>query len=315
MKASAGARRGSARSDRRGGGAVHVKLLGRVAFSCLLIAAIVWRVGVERLAAALRDVAPQWLLFAVVLVPPRLVAKAARWRMLIGQAAKLNWGAAWRSMLIGIAGGTVTPGRVGQISAAFFIRGGDRVGVGSMVLADLGTDVVAAALAAIPAAAYLWGGSVPAWSLLAAGALVAVSAFGPKLAGWLAAGRKAGFITRLLIPIASLPPRRLFAALGLALVVLGFNTVQLYLVVRAFQGVPLVAAAVSCPLILLALVLPITVAGFGVREGAAVAVLGRFGVSPPVAVEGSFLLFVMNTAIPALLGAVLLWHIRREGGT
>ncbi len=289
----------------------RVKLFVRVTASLFLLIAIVWRVGAARLAAALQGVSPEWVLAALLLSVPRLGTKVVRWRILIAGAAEMQWGTAVRSMLIGIAGGMVTPSRVGQVSAAFFIPGGDRLAIGAMVFADLVMDAAAAIVASAPAAAYLWGGSVTTWLLVAAAAALAGVGAGPRLAGYVGHRLPIGFAHRLLAPLGSLRPRRVLWAFGLSVAVLGFNVVQLYLLVRAFQVAPFIAAAVSCPLVFVALGLPVTIAGFGVREVTAAALLGKFGVSPEAAVEASFLLFVMNVAVPALAGAIVLWYGRR----
>jgi uncharacterized membrane protein YbhN (UPF0104 family) len=290
---------------------VRVKLLVRVTASLLLLIAIVWRVGAARLVSALQGVSPEWVLAALLLAVPRLGIKVLRWRILIAGATEMGWGTAVRSMLIGIAGGMVTPSRVGQVSAAFFIPGGDRLAIGAMAFADLVMDAAAAIVAAAPAAAYLWGGSVTTWALLATAAALAAVSAGPRVAGYLGRRVPTGFAHRVLAPLGSLRARRALWAFGLSVAVLGFNVVQLYLLVRAFQFAPFVAAAVSCPLVFVALGLPVTIAGFGVREVTAAALLGKFGVAPEAAVEASFLLFVMNVAVPALAGAVVLWHGRR----
>ena len=118
-------------------------------------------------------------------------------------------------------------------------------------------------------------------------------------------------LRRLVVPVGSLRPQRVWYAFGLSVIVLAFNVVQFYLLLRAFQMVPLVAVAATCPLVFVALILPVTIAGFGVREVTAAALLARFGVAPAAAVDASLLLFTINIGIPALAGAVALWRGRR----
>jgi uncharacterized membrane protein YbhN (UPF0104 family) len=60
------------------------------------------------------------------------------------------------------------------------------------------------------------------------------------------------------------------------------------------------------PLVVLTNVLPVTVGGLGVREGAAAALMAHYGVSAADAALAAFLMFALNTALPGLVGAVLL---------
>jgi uncharacterized membrane protein YbhN (UPF0104 family) len=166
-------------------------------------------------------------------------------------------------------------------------------------------------MAAIPAAAYLWLGASPWWTFAAAALVPVAVAHVPRFARYVGRSRPGGFVSRVVSPLACIGPRRLLRAFGLGLLLLGFNVVQLYLLVRSFQEVPFQAVAVACPLMLLALVFPVTVAGFGLREFASAALFAKFGVPAEVAVEAALLLFVVNVALPATAGAVLLWRIRR----
>jgi uncharacterized membrane protein YbhN (UPF0104 family) len=305
-------RRGQdATRDMPGSGHARLRFLLRVAVSLLLLSVIVWRVGVPRLLSALQTVSLGWVLAALVLGIPRLGAKLVRWRTLISGAAPIGWRVALRSMLIGIAGGMVTPSRLGQVSAAFFIPGGDRVAIGSMVFTDLAMDAAVAVVAAGPAAAYLWGGPVALWASLAGGAVLAAVAVAPTLADRVGPRLPHRLLRRLVVPVGSLSYRRVWGAFGFSVIVLGFNVVQFYLLLRAFQMVPFVAVATTCPLVFVALILPVTIAGFGVREVTAAALLARFGVAPAVAVDASLVLFATNVGVPALAGALSLWQGRR----
>jgi uncharacterized membrane protein YbhN (UPF0104 family) len=60
------------------------------------------------------------------------------------------------------------------------------------------------------------------------------------------------------------------------------------------------------PLVILTNVLPLTVGGLGIREGAAAALLSHYGVPTAEAALAAFLMFAINTALPGLVGALLL---------
>ncbi len=75
-----------------------------------------------------------------------------------------------------------------------------------------------------------------------------------------------------------------------------------------YSPISIKTAALTQPVIMLLNILPITVAGLGVREGAAILLLTHFGIAAPAAFASAFLLFLLNTALPGLAGMLLLLH-------
>ncbi len=71
---------------------------------------------------------------------------------------------------------------------------------------------------------------------------------------------------------------------------------------RAFGYTFNLGIFVAYPLVMLANLIPITVGGLGVREGFSILLLGRFGIPDTVAFNLAFLIFLINTALPALWG-------------
>jgi uncharacterized membrane protein YbhN (UPF0104 family) len=69
--------------------------------------------------------------------------------------------------------------------------------------------------------------------------------------------------------------------------------------------VPLAFYMIFVPLTSLVLILPISFAGLGVREGAYVVLFGQAGVEPEVALSMSLLVYVLGTVMPGLVGGVI----------
>jgi glycosyltransferase 2 family protein len=131
---------------------------------------------------------------------------------------------------------------------------------------------------------------------LSFGLLVAADRFPlPRAATELAASARALLLGR-------------FAAAAMLLSVLVHLTVALatWLIARAL-GVPvtLTAACVLMPLVLLVTMVPVSIGGWGVREGAMIAAFGYAGVEPPAAFVLS-VLFGLGLVAASLPGA-LLW--------
>ncbi len=97
----------------------------------------------------------------------------------------------------------------------------------------------------------------------------------------------------------------LLVQMALAAVTLSLIFLQYYLFLQeAGLTFPETVSVVS--IILTIILMPVTLAGLGLRESAAVMLLTPFGVSPEMSTTIPFLIFVINVAAPALIGAVML---------
>ncbi len=104
-------------------------------------------------------------------------------------------------------------------------------------------------------------------------------------------------------------PRIALAGAGCGLLVQIALSGVLALNLQAVSQTPLPWAQLiwTLPVITIVSALPITVAGLGVREGAALMLLGYYGVSAADAVAASLLTATVSV-VWALVGAVLLWR-------
>ncbi len=112
----------------------------------------------------------------------------------------------------------------------------------------------------------------------------------------------------------ALRPRETMAALGLAVVVNLFNVIAVWLIALAYgSGISLYVSMVAAPAVFLVAMIPISVAGWGLREGAIVVAFGLFGVpaEQSLTVSVTFGLAIILAYSPAL---VLLFRIRRKDG-
>jgi len=100
--------------------------------------------------------------------------------------------------------------------------------------------------------------------------------------------------------------------LGVTFSCYGVVIVEFYWLVNNYQSCRFDLVCLSQPLIMLVNIVPVTIAGLGVREGAAVVLLSSFGVAGPVAISSAFMLFLLNTAFPALIGVLLLLGRRKQ---
>jgi len=299
-----------------------VRLAVTIGLLALLALTIDWQTVRERV----QDGSWGWLVAGVALLFVALVAGARRWQALLAAAeVESRWAPVFRAYMVGTFTNNFLPtGFGGDAVRAISIapRGPALARAATTVLVDRITAfacLIALAWLTVPFEA----GSVPvelltALTMVSAGALIAA-----VLAGWAyGSARLRGLIPERLRPLAielHRPLRALLADRGLVARVTAFGFVyQGLLVASAWAGAraielelsyPLVA--VSATLVLLLTVLPISIAGFGVREGGYVAVLGAAGVGAATATLFS-LVTVVLLALASLPGAFFLLAGRRS---
>lgn len=84
------------------------------------------------------------------------------------------------------------------------------------------------------------------------------------------------------------------------------TVVQYYLIITQFLSIAFFRVLITVPLILLANIIPISYAGLGLRESFAIHLLGEYGIQPEIAVMTSLVIFILNSVLPALIGAYLI---------
>lgn len=278
----------------------------RLLASALLLAGVVVYVSLAGLFEAFATADVHWIAAAAALVPAGVVLQWLKWRALLRCVApEVGERDVVRSLLAGFGLGLVTPGRLGEIGRGLAVPG---VGRSATVLAAadrLLSSVVTVGLGAL-AATLAWPGRWPlalaAVMALVAGALLAL---GQRLARrrWVAD-------LRAVLVLVSWRAWSLCAGASLL-----FNFVffaQLFLLVRAAGEVP-AAAALAIPVVFaLKALAPVSFLDLGVREGAAVGVLGAFGVGAGAALQAALLLMALNVLLPGVAGLLVLGDWRKR---
>lgn len=297
-------------------------------------------VGVGLLALLSRLVSPReaarafvaadwrWLALAALLVPANVTLEAYRWHRLVRCASP---GVAYRESLRAVLGsyplGLLTPGRMGEYVGRAALLRDVPPGLGAaLTLLEktatlaciLSVGVVAlvhffaVAAAPSPLAPALVLGS----ALWAAGLLVAVLHPGgaATIVGRLVPMRR---LRRSLVGMRAIPLSEARTLLGLSALRYGIFAGQFALLVLAFDP----TAGVGAALIGVALVLfaksavhSVALGDLGVREGAAIYLLGAYGVADAASLDASLSIFALNLLAPALVGLPILLRVRaREG--
>ncbi len=261
------------------------------------------------------------LLIALVYSLVFTFLRALKWYYLVSRGAEGNTSVreGIKSYFVGMMGGLLTPGRVGEVARVLFLEQHRKSLIAYLVVIDRVFDIAAALLLALPGIYYYT--NVPA----AAGvgiilAVVVAGLFFPHYpARWLnrmlarsgkfpLLGERFGFIED---QVAAIVPGFKIKFFGFTLLCYGIVIVQFYWLVTNYYPCRLWMAALSQPLIMLTNIMPLTIAGLGIREAAAAVLLAPFGIPRAAALSSAFMLFLLNTALPAVIGAWLVF-IRRK---
>jgi glycosyltransferase 2 family protein len=305
----------------------------RVLVSAGLLAAVAFSIDWDTVADGLAEA--DWWLFAlsVVVFFAGFAVAAARWRaLLVVAGVPTGLGASFRAYLIGMFANNLLPtGYGGDAVRAWVVAPSGKPLARSItsVIADRASALFCLILIAWVAVAFR-ADELPGGIVLLLGLSTLLIALG-ALAAFVVARRQG--LGRFLPDAVREWTGEVAATIrtyerdrGLLLFVLVVGVVYQALVLAAFWliaeslGLDLDPAilAVVVPPVLLAALLPISLAGFGVREGAFVVLLGEFGVSAADATLLSVLSVVAVTiaslpgGVAIAVGPMSLGSIRRE---
>ncbi|GAB4430659.1 MAG: lysylphosphatidylglycerol synthase transmembrane domain-containing protein [Chloroflexi bacterium OHK40] len=263
----------------------------------------------------IRTARPWPIILSLLLMPPFVIIKSWRWaRILDAMGIRLGLPTACALYTVGLFYGATTPGQAGDLLKAIYLR--DRgqplaPAMLSVVLDRLFDLLVMAALATLGIFALgqllpsreLQAALVVAMGLGLACLTVVLVARGPR--EWMLttvlpriAPRLQASLERWNSQLASLALRpRLLAEVGLAsLISASFTFLRLWLLFLALDltRVPLYVVVGVSALIAVLQVLPISIAGVGVRDAALIAVLLPYGYTTEQALTLSALFLLIN---------------------
>lgn len=250
------------------------------------------------------------LLLAGLLTVPFILLKAARWYLLLRYGGlRATYGQALGSLVVGMSVALITPARLGELTRAAYIADPRKVRIGGLVMVDKLYDVIVLALLSV-VGAWAWIGHWAGLALLAGGAVAAYIVVLPRhVAPLLALARLVrplrARVERTVASLEGLSAGTALACLALTAVSFAIVLLQFWIILQAWRPTGFDVVANCFPLVVLTNAVPLTIAGFGLREGAAVLLLAHYGVPTAFAIAGAFLMFFLNTAVPGFVGAAV----------
>jgi glycosyltransferase 2 family protein len=301
------------------------KLLLRIAVSAALLAGVVWLVEGDALLARLRDLEPIWALIALAISLPQMLLLAFRWRLTAARLGlPLPFGAALSEYYLGVFLNQLIPGGVmGDVSRAWrhgraapetSLSAGPTLGpaVRAVILERASGQAITVLVAALSFLALPLAAGIRAQTMLVTGAGLAALVVAALILRRL---RVAETIWRD-VRAALLARDVVFVQLLTSALVMG-TYVAVYLAAARAVGVstPFVVLAPLVAPVLLSMLIPVTIAGWGLREATAAALWSAVGLTAEdgVAISAAYGLLVLASTLPGAIVLISAARGRRAG--
>ena len=267
---------------------------------------ILYEVPISDVSRTLLNSNPLWLLAAVGFAALMISVRWLKWHGLLkSEFPDTGKSLSVRSLLGGFSLSIMTPGRLGELGRALFLPPTSRSGAFILNCVDRSLDFWGLVTFAMVSLFSLAPTRVSIPAGIAWLALLPLVASLPRVISWVARFPLLPIKVRTSLGHAlhSKPSMPRFASLSILSTLL--DMMAFYSLLRAFTDVEFTVALAAFPWILLASGVPVTVAGFGLREGTAMTVLSTQGVAEAVAINAALLIFVVSTVLPGGVGALL----------
>lgn len=254
----------------------------------------------------------RYLGMVLLLLIPNLALQMLKWHYLLKLAnPKVRFFTACQSLIVGYPLGFVTPGRLGEIGRALYVKEISQIKTLKLVVVDKMANFLVILLIGMAGLATLpkildssqgMPGLLPGLALLTT-VFLCLGSSTPVVS------RALGRFTK----IYHFRRKNLAALLAYSTLFYLTFAAQFVMLIWCFQPGNLgsVAKAVASTL-LVKTVLPVSFGDLGVREGAAVFFCSKIGVVAAAGFNAAFLLFIINVGMPTVLGLPILMKTRRE---
>ena len=289
----------------------NIGFIIRLILTVVCLSFILVKIDIEQLIISIRAMDEKYVLLAVIFLFPNFFLKFYKWNLFLhSNNLRIPFIDVCKSYLVGLAFGVLTPARVGELGRVLLFRKAEKFQASGIVIIDKLFDLLGITLLS------LWGIKVFGGNITFSLFLMLCVSFVLFLVH---GGRFLRPLDRIIrkLPWEDQINRILWGfrqlnwkltTKGIVLTVAMFNVVilQFHFLILAFEAFTFKNTFLVSPIIILTNILPITIGGIGVREGASAILLSHFGILKEVAVSAAFMLFIINVLIPAIVGFLML---------
>jgi len=287
----------------------------------LILGALIWNIKPVQIWEAFQSAQFSLILLALLLMPLNLGIQICKWYYIVRWILpETSFREAVHTFLISLAIGFTTPGRVGEYSRAFFVKGTDWVtAMGVVAIDKIYTLLIITAIGGWTSTALLSKFHPLPFLTPAVRVLLDIVFTGLLFAlifpRWFQSpaikiGRhfpETHPLHRLIVGLEFLNNQRGRTVFFLSLTAYLIFSFQFFILINAFERTSFQIGGLVIPTVFFAkTLLPISIADIGIREGFSVFLFKRFSISASAAFNGPILLFVINLLIPGLVGVYYL---------
>ncbi|MFA6183969.1 MAG: lysylphosphatidylglycerol synthase transmembrane domain-containing protein [Parcubacteria group bacterium] len=246
-----------------------------------------------------------YFILAISLLVVHVLLKSFKWKLLINtENSEVGIFDAMLSYMRGTAFAIITPARVGELMRISNLKG-NKLNLGLLVIVDKIVELLVVIVFAFWSI-YIKFQNPLFLLILIVGVLCGVFAlfnlkkidrFFPKII-------KIEFARKIINGLKLVSSDILTKVFVLSFLTMLIFFLQAYLLLLSFGFGNLVVVFLVFPIILLTNLIPITIGGFGIREGSASFLLSFYAVPIPVSVVVVLCLYLFDTIIPGICGSV-----------
>ena len=303
--------------------------VAKVIITGFILVILINTVKLDSITGALKNANKVNVLIALGLVPVNLFLQALKWRILLKSViTKVKLLDVTASILVGFTLGLVTPGRLGEFARGLAVKDAPPIQVVGLSVIDKFYNLSCTALAGGLAVITLPGMILQQGPIMITSAAI-IYAAGAFVTVYLLL--HPGFIRGILYSISLMLPKRdkvkafiecfdgisqerAQSVLLISMIFYLTFIVQFFLLVNAFEVLPLIEGMRGLPAIFFAKTfLPVSIGGLGVGELASIRFLGLFDIDPASAFNASLILFSFNVLAPGLAGIIFVPRLRING--
>jgi len=282
----------------------------KIFFTLILTVYLIRAQGISRIydTVAAGDIGS--FLCACALIPLFILLKVIKWHaMARNSGTKEPFISSLRSVLIGLGFGLFTPGRAGEIIRIRYYPDVDKVMLGGLVVIDRIIDLITILLVSI----YFFASRKLLVLTISIFIICIMSIFLMKyvlnllckLPSEPGAKRIHIFFRKIGAGSKVLTAENMSFYCGLSFIIWGVLIVQFWFIINSFYMTSFEVALATLPIIQLGNLIPITIAGLGVRENLSVLVMHLYNIPDTVAAMSAFCLFAIDIALTGIIGLIL----------
>jgi uncharacterized membrane protein YbhN (UPF0104 family) len=298
----------------------------KIIVAVLVLFVLIRKLSIERLVDALIAADTRFIVAAFALLFLNMYLQFCKWRLVVyRENATVKKRHLLFSLLVGMALGLITPGRVGDFGRTFFVKDVDWAKLLGLLMIDkLITLCVLYFFGIIGLSHFISMRMHPfVWLPIFLMTLGLLSLFllfllRPMLLRTLLSRfhksvARHSIVEKFLTGIEMATPGFTGRLLLLTITQTLTYCSQFVLLIFAFFKMPVLAGYLSTFAVMFTKsLLPISIGDLGIRESASVYFLGQFGAPDVAAFNASFLLFLINVLLPSLAGLALLLFRRQN---